>query len=431
MAQDYWIDILPPRGAYGRVGADDYVIQPHLGGPHHHHHGGRGRFRTPLPLFISPEYGESAVVVGPDDYDIPDNVAWNPFKAIAHAASSAATAAVHLGGDVVHTMNKAVESAGKAVAKIPVVGKPLKAAAVFGVSPFVAMGGFVTHMVQGDRIDRAFLASAKGQITAIRDVAPYAKFVASYIPGVGTGISAAIAAGTALADGRTITEAVLDAARNAVPGGALGKSVFDSALAIAKGNSISQVAMNAALANLPPAARDAANIAIHAAQGKNVRAGVLQAIAANIPSEAKRALEVGTALSVARNIQSHVINNINPAKLAAAAATFKVPPALTKLVPHDAGGAKGFKAALAILSHTGVNAHTLAAARGHLTAPEKAGFDHGMRTFLNVHEPSMMTLVKGGIVTRGHWRRAKKGEKATAGRLIQDGKVIHGSYVRG
>src|SRR6185295_9124235 len=328
MSQDYWIDVNPPKGAYGHMGAADYVIVPQLAGHHHRHH--RGYRQVQYPLFIMPETGITQVIDSPD-YDLPDNIG-NAASDLIHnmfgtpsSITSVLSAPVHVAGDAIHVMNKAAKNAGKAVGKLPVVGKPLKAAANLAISPLKAAGGFVSKVASGERIDRAFLSSAKGQIAAIKEVAPYVKFVASYVPGVGTGVAAAIAAGTALADGRTITDAVLEGARGAVPGGALGKTAFDSVLAISKGNSISSVAMQAALKNLPAGVQQAANTAIAAANGKNVREAVLQAVRAQLPADAKKAVEIGTALGVARNIQSHVINAMTPPKLAALAAGYKVP----------------------------------------------------------------------------------------------------------
>lgn len=526
MAQDYWVDLVPPRGAYGHVGANDYIITTsNLSGKPRHAR--RHHARRPYPTV---DYGYVPIIVDDDDYEIPDNIsgtgvtaragwktpernltaewtkthgraptanetAWLQRLAARNAAvfsfephspgrndernfntaqnlisfyirngrgpdngppdsgklgqpettalinqstsavppasdffSSVANTVTHVGGDIVHTMNNAANLAGKAISGVPLVGKPLKSA--LSISPLVAVGGLVSKVAAGERLDRAFLETGKAQIANVRDVAPYVKMVASYVPGVGTGVAAAIAAGTALADGRTVSDAVFDAACAGIPG-AIAKNVFNAVRDIAKGNSITDVAMNAALANLPPAVQSGARIAIAASKGKNVREGVLQAIRAGVPADARKALDIATALSTARNIQSHVATNVmNPAALSKLAATTRAPKILDVAKPKDAAGQKGFSSAIALVQHTGVTPTTLAAARAKMTAQEQKGFDSALKAFVNVASPNMTSLVRGGVVSRGNWRAAKAGEKGIPGRLVQNGRVVQGSYVR-
>lgn len=360
-------------------------------------------------------------------------------NAVPHASSfpgNVVSAIGSVAGDTVHTLNsaaglagKAIHQAGQAVSHIPVVGTPLKA--VVDLNPFVAAGNFASSIAHGERLDHAVLENAKRQIQAVREVAPYVKMVSALVPGVGTGIAAAIAAGTALADGRAITDAVLDSMAAAVPGGALGKTVFTATTAILHGSSITDAALEGALTNLPPTARDAARIAIAAAKGKNVREAVLQAIRAHLPPEARKALEIGTALGVARNIQSNVARAVGKPSTIAKLASHPVPRILESAVPKASGPAKGFKTAVALVSHSGVSATSLAAARNALSADEKAGFDHGLKAYINtIAQSELGSLVRGGVVARGKWRPAKAGEKGTPGRLVQNGRVTTGSYVR-
>ena len=76
-------------------------------------------------------------------------------------------------------------------------------------------------VVSGERIDRALLGAARNQIAMYKAFAPIAQLGLSFIPGVGQGVSAAIGAGLALADGRPITDAMLEAVKSAMPGGPL------------------------------------------------------------------------------------------------------------------------------------------------------------------------------------------------------------------
>jgi hypothetical protein len=417
---DYWIDIKPPPGAYGSMRDLDIVA----GGKHHHHHRSGGGF----PVFYT-DYGMAPVIVSQDDEEIPDNVGWPGFiDNIVHAV-------VHAGGDVIHAANNAACYAGRQVSKVvskvehlPIVGKPLRA--VIHLNPLVAIGGLVAKVAKGERIDKALLSSMKGQIASVRDVAPYVQMVASFVPGVGSGLAAAMAAGVALSEGRTITDAVIDGLKKAVPGGAIGQIAMQTALDVAKGNSITTAAMNEAIAQLPAEARNAANIAIAAAKGQNVRVAVLNAIRDHLPADAKKALDIGTAVATARNIQSHVINQLlKPAGLAEIA-KLPVPAVFQKMVPKDAGQATAFRTAMGLLQHSGVTAHAIAAVRAKLPKVHQPGFDHALKVYVNHFAPHHTSLVRGGVVSRGAWRLAKKGEKGVTGRLVQNGKVTHGSFVR-
>lgn len=66
------------------------------------------------------------------------------------------------------------------------------------------------------------------------DVLLVAQVAISFVPGVGAGINAAIAAGSALARGESITDAVAAAAKNALPGGPVTAKAFDIAWSIGK-----------------------------------------------------------------------------------------------------------------------------------------------------------------------------------------------------
>ena len=80
----------------------------------------------------------------------------------------------------------------------------------------------------------------------MRDQLKLAEMVAPFVPGIGTGVAAALGAANALAAGRPITEAVLAAARGALPGGAIAQAAFDVALNLAKGKNIAEAALAAA-----------------------------------------------------------------------------------------------------------------------------------------------------------------------------------------
>jgi hypothetical protein len=81
--------------------------------------------------------------------------------------------------------------------------------------------------------------------SAMGPVLPYVQSVISFVPGVGTGISAALGAAQALADGRRIDEALVAAACGAIPGGPMAQMAFDSAWGLAHGRPVDSVVLRA------------------------------------------------------------------------------------------------------------------------------------------------------------------------------------------
>jgi hypothetical protein len=77
----------------------------------------------------------------------------------------------------------------------------------------------------------------KGQIADIKTIAPYAAQVVTFVPGVGQGVGAAMAAATALASGQPLSAAVLNGIKGAIPGGQLAQSAFGAVQAVAAGKS--------------------------------------------------------------------------------------------------------------------------------------------------------------------------------------------------
>lgn len=105
--------------------------------------------------------------------------------------------------------------------------------------------------------------------------------VLSFVPVIGTGINAAIAAGEALANGENITDALVAGAKNALPGGAIASKGFDLAYgavkAIASGKPIDEIALAAAREALPN-------------------------------EEAKKAFDIGTAIAHGQNVQQALVS---------------------------------------------------------------------------------------------------------------------------
>jgi hypothetical protein len=130
--------------------------------------------------------------------------------------------------------------------------------------------------------------------------------VVSVVPGLGTGLSAAIGGALALASGARIDQAMLAAARSALPGGALAQAAFDVALAAAQGKPVEAVLLNA----LPvsPAAKDAlvrgAKAARQLAEGKSIDKVLVANALDLLPPQARAAAQVGVALAQGQALQA-------------------------------------------------------------------------------------------------------------------------------
>lgn len=183
------------------------------------------------------------------------------------------------GGSVLSKIGSAVGSVAKGVAS---VAAPV---AHLVTSPITAAAA----IARGDNVLSTLGGHFKDQVRNIKSVAPMAQAIVSFVPGVGQGINAAIAAGTALAQGHNITDALVSAAKNALPGGPLAAKAFDTAYTMGKaaatGGNIGEAALTAARAALPggPLAQRAFDTALAIAHGQNVQ----QALTSGVVNVAK------------------------------------------------------------------------------------------------------------------------------------------------
>lgn len=212
-------------------------------------------------------------------------------KAIQKAATNVINVAKSAGAAVVHTVNK-----------IPVLGTIAKATESLALLPAQA----ASQLVQGKRIDRIALGQFKGALSGAKTLAPYVQTVVSFVPGVGQGISAGIGGGLALAQGKSISEALLAAAKSAIPGGPAAQAAFSVASDVMQGKPITTIAIDA-IPGVSPQAKQALLTGLSAA--KDLAAGhpVSQVLLDNalhqLPPAYQKAVQVGVALGHAKNLQ--------------------------------------------------------------------------------------------------------------------------------
>ena len=216
-------------------------------------------------------------------------------------------------GGIARTVSKAAETVGK----IPILGDVARAgigAARLSLGPAAIAIDAGSRLARGQNLGRALRGAVGGQIDAVRDQLKLAEMVAPFVPGIGTGVAAALGAANALAAGRPITEAVLAAARSALPGGKIAQAAFDVAMNLAKGKNIGEAALGALRDQLPggPAAQTAFDTALNLAKGKNIGEAALAAARDRLPGGQAARAAFDTAVNLAKG------KKIGEAALAAA-----------------------------------------------------------------------------------------------------------------
>lgn len=181
----------------------------------------------------------------------------------------------------------------------------------------------VSHLLKGERIDHAFLHDIKDKLKSVKEVAPYVQMVAANLPGLGTGVAAAIAMSTALAEGHNITDSFISSARGALPGGPLAQSAFDIGSRLAKGDSLDKAVLTAARNQVPENLRPAFDVGLAVAHGQKLQTALKSQVLPAVASLAHQAL-VSNVANAAKNLVR------NAAGTAMAGLTVNVPGA----TPH-------------------------------------------------------------------------------------------------
>lgn len=237
----------------------------------------------------------------------------------------------------------------KSISSLPVVGKPLAAVYTVSVGPMA----LAEDIAKGKRIDKALIGSFKEQLGAAKTIAPYAQSVVSFVPGVGTGVSGAMAAAMAIADGHKLNEAVLAGIKGAIPGGPIAQSAFSAATAIAQGKKLDQVALSAL--PIPDSQKKALGTALEVAKkigkGEKVQDIVLTEAMKQLPPDLAKAAQIGIAVGQAANIQKHnkkaigkvdtvlkAVNSKDPVKRKAALVAVKRTQLKAERGDHNAAG---------------------------------------------------------------------------------------------
>jgi hypothetical protein len=246
------------------------------------------------------------------------------------------------------------ETIGNAISKIPVVGDIVHIVGEAAAAPF----NLASNIASGARLDHALVGALKDQVKIVKDVAPYVQMVVSFVPGIGTGVAAAIGAGTALVEGKSIDEALKAGIKGALPGGPLAAAAFDMAMKAASGENVGKAALESARNLVPDGpARKAFDVGLAVATGEKLQNALVKGLVSIAPGQLQTIIAAGEK---------------------AVASTPGLADAL-KLVPVGEAQ-KGFQMAAGLLGQANMNEKALAAVRNQLPAAVRQGFDTALNS---------------------------------------------------
>lgn len=254
----------------------------------------------------SPMYNEIPLFYEGDD---PDLFLGKVVKAVSNAASSVGRVAQKIEKKV-NKVTATIKKAAGPLGDVMDVGWKMSPA---GMAYTWKRRGLdaVSAVARGERIDRIAHDLGKAGITDVRERMKYAEMVAPFVPGVGTGVAAALGAANALAAGKPITEAIISAARSAIPGGKIAQAGFDIATNLVRGKSPTEAVLSAARAQLGPAGQAAFDTGLALAQGKKIQNAAIAGAGRLLPASpyAADALSFVRAATSGKNIQHAALSS--------------------------------------------------------------------------------------------------------------------------
>lgn len=278
-----------------------------------------------------------------------------------------------------HAVSSGIGSAAELAAKVPLAGPALHATLALAAAPLQATDA----LAHGARIDHVALNTLKSNIASVREIAPYAEMVVSQMPGVGSGVGAAFGMVEAISQGRPITEGVLAGIKKSLPGGPIAEAAFTVTTQAIQGKNVIGAVSDAALAQIPPQARDALSVVQTAARGGNIAKAALEKARGYLPPEAQKALDVGIAVGQGKKIQEVAaaqLKDLGTAQLGklarvgeAGIAGSPVLAAGRSLVGQ--AGQSGYNLGIGLMAHQGVNEATIVSIRNKLSEAQKVGYD--------------------------------------------------------
>jgi hypothetical protein len=221
-------------------------------------------------------------------------------------------------GDAASCCGRILEAGGKLISEIPIIGDIFTAAFHLVVAPFQ----MALAIARGANIGDAIIDAAKSAVAAVHELAPYIQAVLSVVPGIGTGLSAVISGGLALASGMPIDQVLIEAVKGAIPGGPLAQAAFivasSTISAAAHGEDIGSALERGAvqggmqlmkftpnvLESLSTAGKDLSDGASNAAMS------ALDTVTKAVPPEAMKGLELAISFGAGASIQKKTLDQV-------------------------------------------------------------------------------------------------------------------------
>jgi len=283
---------------------------------------------------------------------------------------------------------------GKAVKNVPILGGVVNAVNQVALMPINVTQG----VLEGGRIDRVALSNLKETLKSVKTLGPYIQSVISFVPGIGTGVSAAIGAGLALAEGKSISAAMIAGVKGAIPGGPAAQAAFSVAQAAIERKPIDQIAIAALpisdqqkklLSQGLSAVKDIAS-------GKNVAHSIVDNAIKSLPAQYAKAVQIGMAMGHAKSLQEALKTGAKGAvSLGAAKALPSLPANVTSIVKNVSKGLPLSPANIAELAkHKLTPASALAMAKKNLPT-QVIGVINPMRSPMFVR-PGSLPLISLG-----------------------------------
>ena len=321
---------------------------------------------------------------------------WNLFTSIGNFADGVATTAGHALGVLPknkHVTGVSIDLSG--LDKVPIIGAPLHS--IFNLAGSAITGPFdiANKIIEGDNVGKVLTDHFKQDLKDVKNEAGLAQIVVSTVPGIGTGVSAALGAGLALASGRPIDEIAMAAIKGAVPGGPLAAAAYELGKgAIAgKAGSVGAAALDAlgaaAGVPIPPEAKAALRAGLSTVQAlsqghgslddaKAADAKIAQGLAALPASKRKSveaALKIGVAAQHAQNLQALVQHSASSPEVQEHLAS--MPQDEVAQAARSAVGpasAHGFDVGHGLVQHE-TTPNQVTSLRATLSTADKRGFD--------------------------------------------------------
>lgn len=221
-------------------------------------------------------------------------------------------------GDAASCCGRILEAGGKLISEIPIIGDIFTAAFHLVVAPFQ----MALAIARGANIGDAIIDAAKSAVAAVHELAPYIQAVLSVVPGIGTGLSAVISGGLALASGMPIDQILIEAVKGAIPGGPLAQAAFivasSTISAAAHGEDIGSALERGAvqggmqLMRFTPNVLESLSTAGKALSdgATNAAMSALDTVTKAVPPEAMKGLELAISFGAGASIQKKTLDQV-------------------------------------------------------------------------------------------------------------------------